>query len=361
MPTLSKSALAKLIGHAVTQRLHEDAKTGLVLCVDDTDTAHLIDGKSHAAGVTATTARRESMHYKSQLVAVPDVMSWLGDATAVDARDMAWSKGGKTFREAVRFGSRVLVVTGGNNARTLMSIGLLFDDQAKAERFFASFTEVPPKGWTRTGPWYVPGRGGVAREYWPAKVPGPKVNKALGQVIDETARWVLDHGNAVATVREETFESAAEAQAAFNAWELEWYRAGGRPYEIEWMKRLRSRSESTLMEYAASRLEKEKDHPAFLRALFTDAEIPSPPKGTKLADVPEAHWLRVGERVSRNTQHIEVKSKPGVTIHFDREHLVVSVITATPGRNTWSVVKRAANEEKAHALWLRTMKRFKCI
>jgi hypothetical protein len=356
MPALKNAALEKLVGHAVVTRVHEDAKAGLVLFVDAANTAHLAEGKALASGVELTTTRRDSLHYTSPLFAVLELAAWLDDTKRVDARDMAWSATGQSYREALRFGPRVLVVWGGNNARTLQTIGLTFDDASRAQRFAESFTTVPK--WVRTGPWYVPGRGGVAREYWPAKVPGKKVVKALGRVIDETARWVIDRGDAPETTRDETFKTNAEAMAAFTQWELDWYLAGGRPYEIEWMERLRSRAESTLLQHADAQLEQQADKGAFLRALVTDAGLAVPPKGTQLSDVDEAHWLRVGERAAKKVERLEAKKKPGVSIHFDREHLVVAVITRKEGRRTWSVVKRASDEKKADALWLRTRRRF---
>jgi hypothetical protein len=237
-----------------------------------------------------------------------------------------------------------------------------------------------------TGPLHVAGRGAVAREYSPpSKQAGKQVNKALGRVVDQTLEWTLDHNNANFATSRQTFATADAALAALSAKELEWYRAGGRPYEIEWMERLRARADSTLIEAveeafsvadAASRRgfswvdapSSYTDPANWVAQLASDAGLPAPsPRPADAAawrawlrTQSAAHWLLVGQRLPKKVLSHQVMNKRGVSVHFDAEHLAVAVVTHDAARNhTWAVVKRGANPAKAKALWAATLKRFK--
>lgn len=368
MPALSNAALSKLSGHAVVTRVHEDAKAGLVLFIDESKRAHLAVGQTLDVGVSLSTQRRDSIHYSVPLFEV-EVSEWLRDEKAVDARAMAWTKSGNLYREAIRYGRQVLVVWGGNNARNLQSVGLTFEQVDAAKRFYSSFTERLPKGFIDTGVTYVPGRGGVAREYWPPKKQtGKKVVKALGRVVDESVRWVLDFSGANFKEDVATYPTEADAIAAFNRKELEWYRAGGRPYEIEWMKSIKRRADSTIVDYLDEQLQHEEKQAAFVQKVLLAAKLPVPTQLPATIDhglldavraIPDAHWLLVGQQRAKQTIRHDVMNKRGVSVHFDREHLAVAVLTQVEGRRSWATVKRASDVKKAEALWAATMKRFK--
>jgi hypothetical protein len=364
MTPASFKKLAAAAGTTLTTLLHEDKAAGLYLVLDEKLRPHLLDGKAPVAGVTFTTEKRDSFHYSEPLIAVPDVAAWLGDADRVDERQMAWMGWG--YREAVRYGRRVLFLWGTNNARNLQTIGLTFETEDAARRFFTSFATVLPKRYVLTGPAYVPGDGGVAREYFPAKSPG--LQKGLGHVLDETAFWTEQFGND-RRERRETFASHDEAMRAFSQWELDWYRAGGRPYEIEYMERLKRRADQTLVEHADQELQHAKDQQAFVRKLLTDAGLAFPELPTDLAgllgvvrSLHPAHWLLVGQRATPEAEvvHHAVMNKQGVHVYFDRPHRVVAVVEIDERRDrAWAKVTRADDEKKADAAWTKTLKRFK--
>jgi hypothetical protein len=365
LSTASAKKLIAALGQQLTLVLHHDVKENFTLVVDAARRAHLLSGLVATPGVTVTTSKHSSIHYSDQLVRLTDLKTWLGDAKSLDERFMRWRGGG--YCEAVRFGRRVLVVEGGNNARNLQSVGLTFDAEAEAVRFFKSFCAVLPKGWVNTGPVHVAGSGGISREYLGCDEQRKKgVHAAIVQVLDEVLLETLvdPKGNRRST--REVFRSEAEAIAALNAFELAWYRAGGAQHEIEYMASLKRRTERTLIEHLQSELESRPNRAAFVQQLLGDAGLPVPDGLSEdesallraVYGTHPAHWLLVGERLPKDVKHYEVENRtPTVHVYCDPKHRAVAEITVDERRGTWARVKRLVDQKKYDALVAKTLKR----
>lgn len=351
----------------MTTVLHDDKKAKLTLIITDARAAQLLSGKAPATGVTVTTAPHDSMHWGNRLVRLDALAEWLQDARTLDERSMRWK--GAAYCEAVRFGRRVLVGVGENNARNLQTVGLTFDDEADARRFFTSFATVRPKGWVDTGPAYVEGKGGISREYLGGPAQAAKgVHAAIVRVLDEVCFVTTVDTKGNRTTERTEHASEAAALEALNAFELAWYRAGGRQHEIEFMERLLRRRDTTLLSWVGDELPRQKDPVRFVRRLLEDArldvpaDLPSEANDLELVlqSVHPMHWLRVGEQASRDVVHHEVQNrKPPVHVYLDVAHLAVAEVTIDARRNhTWATVKRAADAKKYEVLVAKMMKRF---
>jgi len=254
----------------MTTVLHDDKKARLRLIITDARAAQLLSGKTPAAGVEVTTEPHDSLHWGNRLVRLDALKDWLDDAKTLDERSMRWK--GAQYAEALRFGRRVLVCAGENNARNLQSVGLTFEEEAEAKRFFTSFATVRPKGWVDTGSVYVEGKGGISREYLGGSAHSKRgVHAAIVRVLDEVSFLTTVDKKGKRTEKRTVHVNEAAALAALNAFELAWYREGGRQHEIEFMKTLLRRKDRTLLDWAAEEVPLQADPVRFTRKLLQDA------------------------------------------------------------------------------------------
>ncbi len=351
----------------MTTVLHDDKKARLRLIITDARAAQLLSGKTPAAGVEVTTEPHDSLHWGNRLVRLDALKDWLDDAKTLDERSMRWK--GAQYAEALRFGRRVLVCAGENNARNLQSVGLTFEEEAEAKRFFTSFATVRPKGWVDTGSVYVEGKGGISREYLGGSAHSKRgVHAAIVRVLDEVSFLTTVDKKGKRTEKRTVHVNEAAALAALNAFELAWYREGGRQHEIEFMKTLLRRKDRTLLDWAAEEVPLQADPVRFTRKLLQDARLDVPARLPSAANellrtlrtIHAVHWLRVGEQASRDVVHHEVENRrPPVHVYLDEAHLAVAEVTVDARRDhTWAEVKRAPDPKKYQALVAKTLKRF---
>lgn len=354
----AKKLIARL-GQPIARVLHHDA-AAFTLLLDDTRRPHLFAGLEPVPGVVLTTAPFDSVHWADTLVRVPDLAAWLGDARSLDERAMRWNKG--AWAEAVRFGRRLLVCEGGNNMRNLSSIGLTFDTESEARRAFTSFATVLPAGWVDTGPVYVAGRGGVSREYLASAAQRERTRQhaAIVRVLDDELRTTIVDPTGNRTEQRQRFATEAEAVSALNAFELQWYLAGGQQYEVESMEGLKRRADRTLVEHVEEELSRVENPAAFVRQVLSDAGLDAVEKVERSHP---AHWLRVGERLPAAVEHHEVPGKKHERVHLylDATHRAVAVIVVDEKRDSsWlKHVERAPTDEKFKALSTKFRRRLK--
>jgi hypothetical protein len=312
------------------ERVHVDRTSGAVLAVDAAAVIHW-DGFDF----TGTTAHRASFHYPDRsLVAIPDIAAFVRGVTQIDERAMQWTAGDaqSLYREAVRFGDRVLIAWGRNNARDLQTIGITATE-ANAKALVASFRTHPPKGFKPTSPYFVEGRGGVSREYHPPTEDGGReIRKGVARCIDNIVEWATmlpDHERD--TLREEHASDEA-AQRRFDELELSWYQRGGRPSEIEWMKQLQRRADHTLLAWFERQRGESTDPVALARGLLEAAgiavpELPATPHELHAAFMatPAAHWVRVGERAGKVAR--QAAAKANTEVWLDASLFAVATIT----------------------------------
>jgi hypothetical protein len=241
--------LATLSGVALQHRLVDDtsAKTVLFFSVDGV--LRYYNGVSIAEPPFAiSTAPHESGHWSGlKLVQVLDLAALFYGATVIDDRAMAWWLGkgqaSHLYTEVIRVERNILLMWGGNNCRNLCHAGLAFPTQSAASAFVDNFRKGPRKSFRATTPFFVAGKGGVRREYWPApNEPTPHASKWYGDVLDSTVDLTLlcrpPGGSWEHNSRGQIYSSREAATAAYNAWELALFQNGGRPFEVEWMPTL---------------------------------------------------------------------------------------------------------------------------
>lgn len=273
---------------------------------------------------------------------------------------MRWNKG--AWAETVRFGRRLLVCSGGNNMRNLSSIGLTFDTESEAKRSFTSFATVLPAGWVDTGPVYVAGCGGVSREYLASEAQRERTRQhaAVVRVLDEELRVTIVDPTGARTEQRQRFATEADAVTALNAFELQWYLAGGEQYEVEYMEGLKRRADRTLVEHVEEELPRAEDPPAFVRQVLRDAGLDTVENVERSHP---AHWLKVGERLPADVEHHEVPGKKHERVHLylDATHRAVAVIVVDEKRDSlWlKDVERAPTDEKFKALSTKFRRRLK--
>ncbi|MFO0595764.1 MAG: hypothetical protein U0228_10680 [Myxococcaceae bacterium] len=371
MSVMPTAAAKKLIAHLKSdiEVLHHDPKGFTLVLINAGQKPVLLNGFDEVKGVTLITAPHDSFHYGSnKLVRIKDFPAFLGDAKKLDERSMRW-KGG-AYAEACRFGRRVMVGEGGNNARNLRTVGLVFDAEADAKRFFESWQRALPRGWVETGPVYVEGEGGISREYLASDAMRKNgVHAAVVRVVDETFSHTKVDPKGTRTEKRKTFATAAEALQALNAFEVDWFKQGGVQHEIEFMKTIKRRSDRTLLEHLQEELDEADDPRAFVTKLLGDAKLTLPADLSDDRDalrravwpIHEVHWLRVGERLEKGVEHHEVMNRKGVHVYVDRAHLAVAVVTVDARRShTFADVKRA-DAKKFDALVQKTLKKYELI
>lgn len=300
-----------------------------------------------------------SFHYpKETFFAVDDLATFLAKATTTSERAMQWTAGdyNALYREIVRFGDRVLILWGRNNARNLQTVGIT-TDEADAKALVEGFRRAPLKGFKPTSPYYVEGRGGVVREYHPilAKSKRGTIERAVGRCLDDRVEWTTRYPNHEREELELELPTNEAAERKYDELELDWYRRGGRPYEIEWMKTARRRRDYTLDDWIRFHGDR-PDAQAYASKLLNDAKLPAvlPASFAEICKVvsamPEAHWVRVGEVVGK------VSKKPGPKPHSEllldhALHVVTTVTRDKVGAIKKIGVKRATSAAAAKALF----------
>lgn len=340
--------------------LHIDRKTNEQLALEDDGTLSWTRKGEPVAFTAAAHGQRSSFHYPNRvLFAVEDLRSFVAGATEISEREMQWTAGDSQalYREIVRFGDRVLIVWGRNNARDLQSVGVIAGE-SEARALVKAFRAAPLKGFKSTSPYFIEGRGGVVREYWPVPESGThgKVEKGRGRCLDNRVSWTTQYPK---YERDELLEELATDEAAeqrFDALELDWYKRGGSPYEIEWMKTARRRSQHTIYEWF-QQTGKASPRPVATK-LLADANLETAALPAEydavvrvLYQTPAAHWVRVGETVGKLVR--KVGPKPNIELLLDTALHVVATVTRDPktGDVRTVGVKRAKSADAAKALF----------
>jgi hypothetical protein len=240
--------LAELSGHALQHRLIDDAANKTSLFFTDDGVIRFYDGTGLSEPpYVVTTAPHASGHWSNlKHVQVSDLAAFFAGARRIDERAMAWWLGrgqsSHLYTEVIRTDRRVLLLWGGNNSRNLCHAGLTFDGDVSAAALVATFRAGPRKGFRATTPFFVEGKGGVRREYWPAPAePTPRAQKWFGDVLGADVNLTLQcqaEGGLDFQRRGVVCTSVEEARSHYNAWELALFHSGGRLYEVEWMSGL---------------------------------------------------------------------------------------------------------------------------
>jgi hypothetical protein len=336
--------------------LHVDRKANEQLTIDDAGTVAWSRGGAPVRFTAIANKQPPSYHYNQTFFAVSDLQAFLAGVRATSERAMQWTAGDSNalYREVVRFEDRVLIVWGRNNARNLQTVGLITDD---AERLVQAMRAAPLKGFKPTSPYFVEGRGGVVREYWPVPETGEHgtVERAVGRCLDNRVVWTTRYPE---YKREELVEELATDEAAerrFDALELDWYQRGGRPYEVEWMKTAKRRSQYSIYDWFRWFGDR-PDAQAYATKLLGDAKLAVTPLPATHAEIcavleqlPETRWVQVGETLGKVTR------KPGAKANTERllDHALHAVTTVTRDKTGIRsvVVKRAKTAEAARALF----------
>ena len=368
MPVPTDEALADACGSAIVARVFEDPSSGDVIATARDSKVRWFRRGRVRTDVDLVAEPRSSFHYPDRsLVAVKDVKRFVGDAARIDERVMQWTAGDSKalYREAVRLGGRVLLVWGLNNARDLQSVGVTTGVQ-DALALVTAFRVRPPKGFKTSSPYFLGTRGGIAREYTGAHAPpelvrvvrpGATITSARAQCVDNIVRWYVDHTDRHRDSLVEELADDASAERRFDALELAWYRAGGAPYEIEWMKTIRRRADHTLLEWIRWYAGETGTFHETTRRLLAAAGIELPELSAvedevvnAVARIPAVHWLRVGERAGA-LQH-RTGDKPGIERWWDEGNHVVATVTRDRSGGIAKVkVTRAKTADAARALW----------
>lgn len=336
--------------------LHIDRKANEQITIDGNGKVAWTRAGAAVKFTAVTNQQPKSFHYNETFFAVSDLKAFLAGVEAISERAMQWTAGDSNalYREVVRFDDRVLIVWGRNNARNLQTVGLITDD---AERLVQAMRAAPLKGFKPTSPYFVDGRGGVVREYWPVPETGAhgKVERAVGRCIDNRVVWTTRYPE---HEREELVEELATDGAAerrFDALELDWYQRGGRPYELEWMKTAKRRSQYSIYDWFRWYGDRPEVQ-AYATKLLEDAKLAVPRLPATHAEIctvferlPETHWVLVGETLGKVTK------KPGPKANTERwlDHALHAVATVTRDKTGIRsvAVKRAKTAAAAKALF----------
>lgn len=340
--------------------LHIDRKTREQVTIDKAGSVEWTRAGEPVECTTVATKQPPSFHYPDRVFySVSDLRAFVGNAKAISERAMQWTAGDSNslYREAVRFGDRVLIVWGRNNARDLQSVGVI-TSEANAKALVQAMRNAPLKGYKPTSPYFVEGRGGVCREYWPVPEKGKlgKVERGKGRCIDNRVEWTTCYPNHEYDAKVEELATDEAAEKRFDALELDWYKRGGRPYEIEWMKTAKRRSQYTINDW----FRWYGDRPevaAYATKLLRDAKLdvgklPATHREIEavIAAMPETHWVHVGETVGKVKK--KKSSKPNTEVLLDQALHTVTTVTRDKGGNiTRVVVKRAKSADAAKLLF----------
>ncbi|WP_285665322.1 hypothetical protein [Actinorhabdospora filicis] len=149
---ITDEQLGVLAGRVVARRLLTDKATGAVWFIDTDGEAHALDGHE----VTAPPF---------VLADLPRDHGFFAEATEISERASFWTASASRYTDLIRCGERVLFAQG--PAGSIESRhGLLFADEAAAIEGVAALRRcLPAQKYLETSPWYVEGRGVIAREY----------------------------------------------------------------------------------------------------------------------------------------------------------------------------------------------------
>jgi hypothetical protein len=340
--------------------LHIDRKTKEQIAIDQDGKVTWTRGGQPMTFTAVANKQPASFHYPDRtFFAVEDLKTFVAGANATSERVMQWTAGDANalYREVVRFDDRVLIVWGRNNARDLQSVGLIASE-ADARALVQAMRDAPLKGFKATSPYFIDGRGGIVREYWPVPETGKHgdVERGVGRCLDNRVEWTTRYPEYEREELIEELETDEAAERRFDALELDWYRRGGRPYEIEWMKTAKRRASYSIYDWFRFHGDR-PDTKAYATKLLGDAHLDA----TQLPDtfaaictvlhaMPEAHWVRVGETVG--TVARKPGPKPNTEILLDHAlHTVTTVARDKKGSMRSVAVKRAKSADAAKALF----------
>ena len=162
------------------------------------------------------------------------------------------------------------------------------------------------------------------------------------------------------TRQRQRFATEADAVTALNAFELQWYLAGGEQHEVEFMEGLKRRTDRTLVEHVKEELPRAENPAAFVHQVLSEAGL-DPVENVEHSH--PAHWLKVGEALPADVEHHEVPGKKHELVHLylDATHRAVAVIVVDQKRDRlWlKQVERAPTDEKFKALSTKFKRRLK--
>jgi hypothetical protein len=217
--------LSALAGSNLGLRVYEDRSTHETLFVDADGNLRFYDGF-------------ELAEVPLELSPLDQMRVTLADQTRCDERVLAWDKPGQSYRELVRWGTRVMLLWGKNNDYDPVGRIVLFDDATSAHAFYERVKGAAPEGFTYGTGYFAEGKGGVAREYVSNEDEDGEMQAVLGD------RWGWGNNR---------FESPAEAERMYEDWELDSYKNGARLKNLEWMERLKRDQDFTLREWLDER------------------------------------------------------------------------------------------------------------
>jgi predicted DNA-binding WGR domain protein len=243
---ISDEELGKRAGSEVKARLFHDRERGVVWFFDQLLRFRYFDGFDLA----------DPPFQLVNLDAPSKFQAFLQGVTRVSEQATWW---GKTGRDAVRYGDRVLLW--GKHEGLYFRIGFLCAGEKEAKDLFERLRACPPEGYVECKPWYVPGRGAVARQH------------------EKFAYRFVHHGRL--HWRGPAFKSNEEAFAAYQNLQLQALRDGGAQLlEIELQADTLEPEDQTVAEWLRDRVrDDDEDVLWHLRAL------------TELRDYVERHGL----------------------------------------------------------------------
>lgn len=336
--------------------LHIDRTSKEQITIDDAGNVEWTRGGTPVKFTAIANKQPASFHYPNRaFFAVQDLRAFVAGVKATSERAMQWTAGDSNalYREVVRFDDRVLIVWGRNNARDLQTVGLITDD---AERLVQAMRAAPLKGYKPTSSYFLEGRGGVVREYYPPTENTKRaIERAVGRCLDNRVEWTTRYPEHEYEEHVEELATDEQAERRFDALELDWYRRGGRPYEVEWMKTAKRRSQYSLYDWFRWFGER-PDVQGYAMKLLEDAKLAAallPVTHAEICEVlgqmPETRWVHVGETLGKVTQ--KAGRKPNTEVMLDHAlHAVATVVRDKTGIRS-VVVKRAKTADAAKALF----------
>jgi len=226
---IKDAALGQLANAQVATRLLHDAKTGEIWFRDREGLVHYFDGFDVVAAP-----------FTARSIGFEGAGAELAGEIALAERALWWGHHAEEFRDAVRFGRRVLLSWGINNGSFERYV-LSFADAAHAARAFAQLRANPAPGFSESEAYYLPGMGAVVRTYYVREGEGDPQRRTLS-VVDGVLEGVGDLGSEAAAIAEHTRR------------ELAWLVAGGVMTCLEWAENRRRRTDLTVREWIAKRV-----------------------------------------------------------------------------------------------------------
>ena len=223
------AALGQLAGAQVATRLLHDAKTGEIWFRDREGVVHYFDGYDVVPAP-----------FTARAVGFEGPAAELAGEIALAERALWWGHHAEEFRDAVRFGRRVLFAWGVNNG-SFERYALSFPDAAHAARAFAQLRANPAPGFTESEAYYLPGKGAIARTYYVREGAGEPQRKTLA-IVDGILEGAGDLGSEAAAIAEHTRR------------ELAWLAGGGVMASLEWADNRRRRTDLTVREWIGKRV-----------------------------------------------------------------------------------------------------------